>query len=37
MLFVTSGLGGMCGAQPKAAIIAGVVSITAEINPKAAQ
>jgi urocanate hydratase len=36
-LFVTAGLGGMSGAQPKAANIAGVVSITAEINPKAAQ
>jgi len=35
-LFVTSGLGGMSGAQPKAANIAGVVSITAEINSKAA-
>lgn len=35
-LFVTSGLGGMSGAQPKAANIAGVVSITAEINPQAA-
>lgn len=35
MLFVTSGLGGMSGAQPKAGDIAGVVSITAEINPKA--
>jgi len=35
-LFITSGLGGMSGAQPKAANIAGVVSITAEINPKAA-
>lgn len=35
-LFVTSGLGGMSGAQPKAANIAGVVSITAEINPAAA-
>jgi urocanate hydratase len=35
-LFVTSGLGGMSGAQPKAASIAGVISITAEINPKAA-
>jgi urocanate hydratase len=34
-LFVTSGLGGMSGAQPKAAKIAGLVSITAEINPKA--
>ncbi len=36
-LFVSSGLGGMSGAQPKAAKIAGIVSITAEINPKAAQ
>ena len=36
-LFVTAGLGGMSGAQPKAANIAGVVSVTAEINPKAAQ
>jgi len=35
-LFVTAGLGGMSGAQPKAANIAGVVSITAEINAKAA-
>ncbi len=35
-LFVTSGLGGMSGAQPKAGNIAGVISITAEINPKAA-
>ncbi len=35
-LFVSSGLGGMSGAQPKAAGIAGVVSIVAEINPKAA-
>lgn len=34
-LFVTAGLGGMSGAQPKAAKIAGAVSITAEINPKA--
>jgi urocanate hydratase len=33
-LFVTCGLGGMSGAQPKAAKIAGLVSITAEINPK---
>ena len=37
MLFVTAGLGGMSGAQPKAGNIAGVVSITAEINPKAVQ
>ena len=36
LLLVTSGLGGMSGAQPKAANIAGVVSITAEVNPKAA-
>ncbi len=36
-LFVTAGLGGMSGAQPKAAKIAGLVSITAEINEKAAQ
>jgi urocanate hydratase len=35
-LFVTAGLGGMSGAQPKAGNIAGVVSITAEINPAAA-
>ncbi len=35
ILFVTAGLGGMSGAQPKAGNIAGVVSITAEINPKA--
>lgn len=36
-LFVTCGLGGMSGAQPKAAKIAGLVSITAELNPKAVQ
>lgn len=35
-LFITCGLGGMSGAQPKAAKIAGLVSVTAEINPKAA-
>ena len=34
-LFITAGLGGMSGAQPKAGNIAGCVSITAEINPKA--
>lgn len=34
-LFVTCGLGGMSGAQPKAAKIAELVSVTAEINPKA--
>ena len=36
-LFITAGLGGMSGAQPKAGNIAGVVSITAEINPAATQ
>jgi urocanate hydratase len=34
-IFVTSGLGGMSGAQPKAAVIAGMVCVVAEINPKA--
>ncbi len=34
-LFLTAGLGGMSGAQPKAANIAGCVSVTAEVNPKA--
>jgi urocanate hydratase len=34
-LFVTAGLGGMSGAQPKAANIAGCVSVTAEVNPRA--
>jgi urocanate hydratase len=34
-LFVSSGLGGMSGAQPKAASIAGVISVVAEVNPKA--
>lgn len=37
MLFVTAGLGGMSGAQPKAGVIAGVVSVIAEINPLAAR
>ncbi len=37
LLFVTSGLGGMSGAQPKAGNISGVVSITAEINPSAVE
>ena len=37
MLFVSSGLGGMSGAQPKAGNIAGVVSVVAEINPLAAR
>ena len=36
-LFVSAGLGGMSGAQPKAGNIAGVVSIIAEINPSATQ
>lgn len=36
-LFVTSGLGGMSGAQPKAAVIAGVVGVVAEVNPMAAR
>ncbi len=36
MLFVSAGLGGMSGAQPKAGNISGVVSVVAEINPKAA-
>jgi urocanate hydratase len=34
-LFVSSGLGGMSGAQPKAACIAGIISVIAEVNPKA--
>jgi urocanate hydratase len=34
-LFVSSGLGGMSGAQPKAASIAGLVSVVAEVNPRA--
>lgn len=36
-LFLTAGLGGMSGAQPKAGNIAGVISVTAEVNPKATQ
>jgi urocanate hydratase len=36
-LFVSSGLGGMSGAQPKAASIAGIISVIAEVNPKAIQ
>lgn len=36
-LFLSSGLGGMSGAQPKAAKIAGLVGVIAEVNPKAAQ
>lgn len=34
-LFVSSGLGGMSGAQPKAAGIAGIISVVAEVNPRA--
>ncbi|NOY96796.1 MAG: urocanate hydratase [Chlorobi bacterium] len=34
-IFVSSGLGGMSGAQPKAAVISGMVGVFAEINPKA--
>ena len=37
MLFVSSGLGGMSGAQAKAGNISGMVSVIAEINPKAAR
>ena len=36
-LFVSSGLGGMSGAQPKAGDIAGVISVVAEVNPLAAR
>ncbi|HOU97567.1 MAG TPA: urocanate hydratase [Bacteroidales bacterium] len=36
-LFVSSGLGGMSGAQPKASVIAGAVGVIAEVNPKATQ
>ena len=36
-LFVTAGLGGMSGAQPKAGNIAGVISVTAEVNEAAAK
>jgi urocanate hydratase len=36
-IFVSSGLGGMSGAQPKAAVIAGMVAVIAEVNPKAVQ
>lgn len=34
-VFVTSGLGGMSGAQPKAGLICGCISVTAEVNPAA--
>ncbi len=33
-IYISSGLGGMSGAQPKAAVIAGMVAVIAEINPK---
>lgn len=33
-IYVTSGLGGMSGAQPKATVIAGMICVVAEINPK---
>jgi len=36
-LFVTSGLGGMSGAQPKAGNIAGCITVCAEVNPKVVQ
>ena len=36
-LFVTSGLGGMSGAQPKAGTIAGCITVCAEVNPKIAK
>ena len=36
-LFVTSGLGGMSGAQPKAGNIAGCITVCADVNPKATQ
>ena len=36
-LFLSSGLGGMSGAQPKASSIAGIISVVAEINPKVIQ
>ncbi len=36
-LFVTSGLGGMSGAQPKATVIAGAICVIAEVNPKATE
>lgn len=34
-VFVSSGLGGMSGAQPKAAVIGGAIAVIAEVNPKA--
>ena len=37
VVYLTSGLGGMSGAQPKAGLIAGTISVTAEIDPRALQ
>ena len=37
LLFVSSGLGGMSGAQAKAAVVSGLVGVVAEINPKVVQ
>ena len=34
-IFISAGLGGMSGAQPKAGVISGVVAVIAEVNPKA--
>jgi urocanate hydratase len=36
-VFVTSGLGGMSGAQPKATVIAGGICVVAEVNPRATE
>lgn len=36
-IFITSGLGGMSGAQAKAAVICGAITIVAEVNPSAAE
>ncbi|MDP7320081.1 MAG: urocanate hydratase [Bacteriovoracaceae bacterium] len=36
-VFVSAGLGGMSGAQPKAAVIAGCIGVIAEVNPKAVE
>lgn len=36
-VFLTAGLGGMSGAQPKAGNIAGCITVCAEVNPKAAR
>lgn len=37
LLFLTSGLGGMSGAQPKAGNIAGCITVCAEVNPRAVE